>query len=257
MASGRGATRTLMSDARVGLSVCSVDWRLHRDRRLAVTVEKLRRWIESVRPDDRACLLIDARLAEVLGIAQWLAQRPTQHKRAVDVAGDAIVKDDSETVVIERLHVCDLKHDLHFRAVARPEPAAQPAERAPSSPRARRCATAPTGVRGATRAAEASRPAREVCRARSGRRPRRTRRGSSRFRRRLTKRQRREAQPRRLLTSEGKRRGRSWCLSTLADGLPGQCESWYASVCDRHRWPVSDGRAPQREDTADQPEDGR
>src|SRR5271165_6103276 len=63
-------TRTLTSDAR-GLSVCSVDWRLHRDRRLAVTVEKLRRWVESVRPDDRACLLIDTRLAEVLGIAQW------------------------------------------------------------------------------------------------------------------------------------------------------------------------------------------
>ncbi len=54
---------------RVWSSVRSVDWRVLRDRRFASTVEKLGRGIESVRPDDRACLLIDARLAEVLGIA--------------------------------------------------------------------------------------------------------------------------------------------------------------------------------------------
>ena len=52
-----------------GLRVRSVHRRLHRDRRLAATVEKLWRGIESVRPDDGACLLIDAHLAEVLGIA--------------------------------------------------------------------------------------------------------------------------------------------------------------------------------------------
>ncbi len=53
-----------------GLSVRSVDWRLYRGRRLAATVEKLWRGIESVRPNDRTCFLIDTRLAEARGIAQ-------------------------------------------------------------------------------------------------------------------------------------------------------------------------------------------
>ena len=49
--------------------------------------------------------------------------------------------------------------------------------------------------------------------------------------------QSREAKPRRLLTSEGKRRqGRLCCLFTMADGRPGQCENWYVSAHDRHRW---------------------
>ena len=172
-------TRAPTCDGACGLSVRSVDWRVLRDRRFASTVEKLWRGIESVRPDDRACLLIDTRLAEVLGIAEWLTQRAAKQKRAVDLADDTVVEDDSEAIAIERLHVCNSKHDLHFRAAARPEPAAQAAGRAPSFLRARPCATAPTGVRGATRAAEASRPGREVWRARSGRRPRHTGRGSA------------------------------------------------------------------------------
>ncbi len=40
-------------------------------------------------------------------------------------------------------------------------------------------------------------------------------------------------------------------------GIAAICEVWYISVHDRHRWPASDGWAPQREDTADKPGDAR
>jgi hypothetical protein len=78
------------------------------------TVEELWRGIESVRPDDRACLLIDTRLAEVLGIAEWLTHRAAKQKRAVDLADDTVIEDDSEAIVIERLYVGDPKHDRHL-----------------------------------------------------------------------------------------------------------------------------------------------
>jgi len=40
------------------------------------------------------------RLAEVLGIAEWLTQRAAKQKRAVDLADDTVVEDHSETMGI-------------------------------------------------------------------------------------------------------------------------------------------------------------
>jgi hypothetical protein len=128
---------------RVWSGVRSVDRRVFRDRRLASVIENLWSGIESVRPDDRACLLIDMRLAEVLGIAEWLTQRAAKEERAADLPDDTVVEDHSETMVIKRLHLCDSTRDLHFRAAVRPEPGAKAAGRAPSSLRARPCAARP------------------------------------------------------------------------------------------------------------------
>jgi len=70
--------------------------------------------------------------------------------------------------------------------------------------------------------------------------------------------QSRKARPIRLLTPEGKRReGRSWCLFTMADGLPGNVSPGTFPFTNRHRWLVSDGRALQREDTLDKPKGGQ
>jgi hypothetical protein len=175
-----GSARTAEADAPLGaLRVRSVDWRALWDHRVACVVEKLRRRIEPVRPDDRVRLSINPRPAEVLGIAERLAQRAAKQKRAIDVADGTVVEDHSETIGIERLHVCDAKHDLDFTATARPEPRARVPARASSCQRAREGATVPTDVRGAGRAVGASHRAPGAFPYRSVQRPHRTARGSA------------------------------------------------------------------------------
>jgi hypothetical protein len=61
-------------------------------RRLAGAVQKLGGWIEAVGPDNRACLLVDADLPEVLEVAQLFAEGPTQQERTIDIPNNSVAE---------------------------------------------------------------------------------------------------------------------------------------------------------------------
>lgn len=91
-------------------------------RWLEVAVKDLGIGVEPVRPDDRARVLVDAYLAEVGGVAQWLGQGALGMLKLwgeVDLADDAVVKGDTQTVAGERLNIgYSENHEQDARAAA-------------------------------------------------------------------------------------------------------------------------------------------
>jgi len=88
-------------------------------------MEQFRRGIEAVRPDDRAQVVINPDLAEVVQIPQRLAKRPVEQERTVDVADDAVVELNSKVVAVKRGHVGHAKHGENARAEDRWDPEAR------------------------------------------------------------------------------------------------------------------------------------
>lgn len=79
-------------------------------RRLAAVVQEFGGGIEPIRPDDGASLGVHADLAEVLAVAQLLAERAVQQERAVDVPDHAVVERHAQAVAVKRLDVGHLEH---------------------------------------------------------------------------------------------------------------------------------------------------
>jgi len=75
-------------------------------------VKKPRVRIKTVGPHNRAQVLVDAHLLEILRVAKRLTERPAKQERAVDVSADAVAELKMKMMAIEGGGLGDAQHEV-------------------------------------------------------------------------------------------------------------------------------------------------